>query len=126
MRQHTEKGFIFVLVIMTLVSISAVIYILAAHANTMLFQTDTAYLQATERNLTASALAWARHNIANENTEVLSKPATLETTSLTTRPATLNITIDSPESDKPQAEITTSATRKRRTLKSRDKYAVNL
>ncbi|MHC4741181.1 MAG: hypothetical protein ACYS8Z_04690 [Planctomycetota bacterium] len=126
MRKHREKGFIFVLVIMTLASISAVIYILTAHANTMLFQTDTAYLKATERNLTASALAWARHNIENQNAEALSKPAKLDTTNLTTRPSTLSITVSDPQSDKPQAEVITSATRKRRTLKSRGKYAVNL
>lgn len=126
MRQHREKGFIFVLVIVMLASISAVIYILAAQANTMLFQTDTAYLRATERNLTASALAWAGYNIENQSTEALKESVNLDTAKLTTRPSTLSITVSDPESDEPQAEVVTSATRKRRTQKSREKYAMNL
>ena len=109
---------------MMLASISLVIYILTAHARTMLFQSDIAYLRATQRNLTASALAWAGYNIKNQNTEALSKPANLDTMSITTRSATLTITIDAPESGRPQAQITTSTTRKRRTLKSHDKYTL--
>jgi len=126
MRRKRAKGFIFVLVIMTLASISVVVYSLSANASTMLFQSDTAYLKATQRNLTASALAWARYNIRNENAEVLSKPATLDTTSITARPSTLRITVEAPQSDKPQAEIETSATHKRRTLKGEDKYPIDL
>jgi len=39
--------------------------VLAGGANTMLFQSDTAYLQAVERNLVASGLAWAKRNTKN-------------------------------------------------------------
>ncbi len=109
---------------MILASISLAIYLLTAHANTMIFQTDTAHLRATQRNLTASALAWAGYNIKNQNTKTLNKPENLDTTNITTRPATLTITINAPENTKPQARITTSTTRKRRTLKSRNKYTL--
>ncbi len=124
MRRHREKGFILILVIMTLAAISTAIYILTAHANTMLFQSDTAHLRATQRNLTASALTWAGYNIKNQNTQALNKTENLDTTNITNRPATLTITIDAPENSKPQAQITTSTTRKRRTLKSSDKYTL--
>jgi len=124
MRRHREKGFIFVLVIMTLASISVAIFVLSAHSNTMIFQTDTARLRATQRNLTASALAWARQNIKNQTTDALNKPINLDPTNITTRPATLSITIDAPENAKPQAQITTSTTRKRRTLKSQSEYTI--
>ncbi len=109
---------------MILAGISVAIYGLSAHANTMIFQSDTARLRATQRNLTASALAWARQNVKNETTDALNKPVTLDATNITTRPATLTITINTPENAKPQAQITTSTTRKRRTLKSQDEYAL--
>ena len=124
MKTNKEKGFILVLVIATLAAIAAVMFLIADDANTMLFQSDTAHLRAAQRNLTASALAWARHNVANQKAEALNKPVDLYITSLSTRPATVSITINAPESAKPQAQITTSTTRKRRTLKSRNKYTL--
>lgn len=124
MKHDREKGFILVLVITMLAAIAAVMFVMADDSNTMLFQSNTAHLRAAQRNLTASALAWARHNVGNETPETLNKPVTLDITSLSTRPATLSITIYARESAKPQAQITTSTTRKRRTLKSQDKYAL--
>ena len=124
MKTNKEKGFILVLVIATLAAIAAVMFLIADDANTMLFQSDTAHLRAAQRNLKASALAWARHNVANQKAEALNKPVDLDITSLSTRPATVSITINAPESAKPQAQITTSTTRKRRTLKSRNKYTL--
>jgi len=124
MKRNREKGFILVLVITTLAAIAAVMFVMADDANTMLFQSDTAHLRAAQRNLTASALAWARHNVANQKAEALNKPIDLDITSLSTRPATLTITIDTPENKKPQAQIATSTTRKRRTLKNQDKYTL--
>ncbi len=124
MKTNREKGFILVLVIAILAAIAAVMFLIADDANTMLFQSDTAHLRAAQRNLTASALAWARHNVGNEASETLNKPITLDTTTLSTRPATLSITINAAESGKPKAQITTSTTRKRRTLKSRNKYTL--
>jgi hypothetical protein len=124
MKTNREKGFILVLVIAILAAIAAVMFLIADDANTMLFQSDTAHLRAAQRNLTASALVWARHNVGNETPETLNKPITLDTTTLSTRPATLTITINARETAKPQAQITTSTTRKRRTLKSQDKYTL--
>lgn len=109
---------------MVMASISVAIFVLSAHANTMMFQSQTARLRATQRNLTASALAWARQNTENKTTNTLNKPTTLDTANITTRPATLTITINTPENAKPQAQITTSNTRRRRTLKSQDEYTL--
>lgn len=124
MKRNREKGFILILVITMLAAIAAVMFLMADDANTMLFQSDTAHLRAAQRNLTASALAWARHNAKKEDPQNLNKPIDLDVTNLSTRPATLTITIDAPENKKPQAQITTSTTRKRRTLKSKNEYTI--
>jgi len=124
MKRNREEGFILVLVITTLAAIAAVLFLIADDANTMLFQSDTAHLRAAQRNLTASALAWARHNAEKEDPQNLNKPIDLDVTNLSTRPATLSVTIDAQENKQPQAQITTSTTRKRRTLKNQDKYTL--
>jgi len=123
MKRYKEKGFILLLVITILAVIGAVMFLLAEDSHTMLFESDTAYLRATQRNLTASALAWARYNMTNETSTILNKHD-LDTANLTTRPATLSVTIETAENKEPQAQITTSTTRKRRTLKSKNKYTL--
>ena len=61
MKATGQNGFVMILVIMALAAIGVVMFVLTDDANTMIFESDTAYLRATQRNLTASALAWARH-----------------------------------------------------------------
>src|SRR3990172_8527625 len=117
-----NSGFIMVVVIMAVVAVGMVMFVLAADANMMIFQPDTARLKAAQRNLTASALAWARHNIKNTPAESLDKTVNLEAPELDIPAAAVAVTITAPAGKNPQAQITTSATRKRRTLKSQNEY----
>jgi len=119
MKTTGQKGFGLILVIMAISAVALIMFVLSSDANTMLFQSDTAYLQATQRNLTASALAWARHNAKTQTPQNLDKPIDLDTSNLNTRgPSTLTVTIEAPS----QVKIDTSCTRKRRTLTSHNKY----
>src|SRR3990172_7492840 len=70
----------------------------------------------------ASALAWPRHNIKNPPAESLDKTVNLEAPELDIPAAAVAVTITAPAGKNPQAQITTSATRKRRTLKSQNEY----
>lgn len=127
MKTTRQNGFVMVFVIISLIVVGVLMYVLADDSNTMLFQSDAAYLRAVQRNLTASGLAWARHNIRNESTEAFNKSVELDVSSLNTRgSSTLSVTIDVAPNQKPQAQIDTSCTRKRRTLTSLNKYAVDL
>lgn len=119
-----NNGFIMVLVIMAIAAVGMVMFVLAADANTMIFQSDTARLKAAQRNTTASALAWARHNIKNTPAESLNKTVNLEAPELNIPAAALAVTITAPAGKNPHAQITTSVARKRRTLKSQDEYAL--
>jgi len=115
-----------VLVIVSLIVVGVLMYVLADDSNTMLFQSDAAYLRAVQRNLTASGLAWARNNVKSQNAELFNKPTELDVTGLGIGETSLSVTIDVAANQKPQAQIDTLCTRKRRTLTSRNKYAVDL
>ena len=119
-----NSGFIMVLVIMAIAAVGMVMFVLAADANTMIFQSDTACLRAAQRNATASALVWARHSIKNTPAESLDKTVYLDAGELNVPGTALAVTITAPPGKDPQAKITTSVARKRRTLKSQNEYAL--
>jgi Tfp pilus assembly protein PilV len=57
---NRQRGFSLTFVIIALILVGVAMSVLAAGSNVMLFHADKAYLQALERNLTASGLAWVR------------------------------------------------------------------
>ena len=61
-----NQGAILTLVIVALILVGVVMFVLTGGANAMLFQADTAYLQALQRGLIASGLAWARERAAQD------------------------------------------------------------
>ena len=124
MKTAGQHGFVMVLVIISLVVVGVLMYVLADDSNTMLFQSDAAYLRAAQRNLIASGLAWARNSVESQNTEAFSKPIELDVAGLDIGQASLSVTIDVSAPQKPQAQINASCTRKRRTLTSQNAYAL--
>ena len=125
MKKTRQNGFILILVIVSIALIGAVMFVLTDDSNTMLFQSDRAYLRAVQRNLIASGLAWARHSVKTQRTETFNKPVELDITNLNTRDSALSVTIDAAADRKPQVQIDASCTRARRTLTSQNKYQIN-
>ena len=103
-------------------------FVLANGANTMLFESDTAYLDACKRNLVASGLAWAGRNIKNESSPPrrINRTIELDTADMSIRGSTLSVTIDIPRDKKAEVQINTSCSRGRRTLRHKDKYRIEL
>jgi hypothetical protein len=62
-RMRCERGFALVFVIVILGLIGTYMMVLARDANTIVFQTERAYLEACSVNMVASGGAWARQNI---------------------------------------------------------------
>lgn len=125
MKKTRQNGFILIFVIVSIALIGAVMFVLTDDSNTMLFQSDRAYLRAVQRDLVASGLAWARHSIKTQRTDTFNKPVELDITNLNTRGSALSVTIDAAADRKPQVQIDASCTRARRTLTTRDKYQVD-
>lgn len=126
MKKPRQNGFVLILVITAIAIIGLEMTVLTDSANTMLFQSDTAYLKACERNLTASGLVWAKRNILNNLRETFDKTVELDVSKMDIRGSSLNVTISIPTNDEPQAQINTSCSRGRRTLREDKKYKINL
>ena len=126
MKQLRQNGFVLILVITAIAAIGAEMLVLAGGANTMLFQSDTAYLQAVKRNLAASGLAWTERNIKNESKEIFNRTIELNVSSMDIRNSTLTVTIGIPAAKKVEVQINTSCSRGRQTIRHNGKYRVEL
>ena len=133
MKKPRKKGFALVLVITAMAIIGLEMHVLTSGANTMLFQADTAYLEACKRNLITSGLAWAKRNIRNNNKETFEKAVELDVSKIfygsgsrRIRDASLIVTISTPTDKAPQAQINVSCSRGRRTFRGDDKHKIRL
>jgi len=126
MKKIRQKGAALVLAITAMAIIGLEMHVLASGANTMLFQSDRAYLEACKRNLITSGLAWAKQNIKNNKTENFEKSVELDVGSLNMKDSSLIVTISTPTGEEPQAQINVSCSRSRQTLKSDEKYKIKM
>lgn len=126
MKKIKQNGFVLLLVITAIALVGTASYILADGTNTMLFQSDTAYLQACERNLRASGLAWAKQNIKNRNQGSFNRMIELDTANLGIRDSSLNIFISISQDKQAEVQINTSCSRARQTCKHNNRYVIEL
>jgi len=126
MKNTRQKGAALVLAITAMAIIGLEMHVLSSGANTMLFQSDRAYLEASKRNLITSGLAWAKQNIENNKTENFEKSVELDVGSLNIKDSSLIVTISTPTGEEPQAQINVSCSRSRQTLKSHEKYKIKM
>ncbi len=126
MKHPQQNGFVLILVVVAIALIGAEMIVLTSSANKILFQSDTAYLQACERNLVTSGLAWAKRNIKNEGKETFDRPIGLDVSSMSIHGATLSVNIVTPKDEEAEVQINTSCTHERRTLRHNDKYRIRL
>ena len=126
MKNPQQNGFVLILVVAAIGLIGAMMIVLTGSANKILFQSDTAYLQACRRNLVTSGLTWAKRNIKNESKETFNRTIELDVTSMSISGATLSVNIDIPKDQEPEVQINTSCSRARRTLRHNEKYRIGL
>ncbi len=115
-----------ILVIIAIAVIGIEMFALAGVANTMQFQSHTAYLQAYRRNLTASGLAWARQNIPDKAGESAHQAIKLDTGEMDIRGSDLNLTISPSSNGQAEVLIKTSCSRGRQTLRGENRYKISL
>lgn len=126
MNKRKQNGFVLVLVITVLAVIGIQMFALAGMANTMQFQSHTAYLRACERNLLASGLGWAKQNIRDEDGEILGKMIELDVSRMNIRGSALDVTIGAQPDGNAEVRINSSCTRGRQTLKGDSRYRIEL
>jgi len=126
MKEPRQNGFVMILVIMAIAIIGIEMFALAGVANTMQFQSNTAYLQACERNLLASGLAWAKHNVRNKSGNTFDKTIQLDVSEMNIRSSALDVTISIAPDEEAEVQINTSCTRGRQTLRGAGTYGIEL
>jgi hypothetical protein len=126
MKVLRRNGFVLILVITAMAVIGIEMFALAGVANTMQFQSHTAYLQACRRNLTASGLAWAKQNIPNKTGENAYQAIELDVSVMNIRDSDLDLTISRPSDEQAEILIKTSCSRGRQTLRGESKYKISL
>ncbi len=126
MKKKRKNGYVLVLVIVAMAVIGVTMSVLTAGAKTMVFQSNTAYLQACQRNLVASGLAWAKQQIKSQDKKNLDKTIRLDVTETDIRGSTLAVLIRIPTDKEPEVQINASCSRARRTLRHDNKYRIEL
>jgi hypothetical protein len=121
-----RKGFVLVLVIIAVILIGIVMLILTEGSKTMIFQSNSAYLEALDRNLVASGLAWAKQSINSENKPAFDKTIKLDVTDLNIRDAALSVCFGTIRDEEVEIELSTSCSRGRRGLQHNDKYSIQI
>jgi type II secretory pathway component PulK len=123
MKKRKNKGFVLLLVILLIALIGIIISILTEASNTMVFQSNKTYLQACQRNLIASGLAWSKINLQKDSGETSGKMIELDVTELNIRGSSLNVHLN-PDETSPKVQIRTSCSRGRQTLTSDRTYKI--
>jgi len=126
MKKTSKNGFILSLVIVALGLLAVVMAVLTRGTNTMLFQADRAYLQAVERNLTASGLAWARRQALQGQATVSAEAVGLDIGSLTMRQGTLAVSFVEVGPASVDVRVEATCTKGRQTSRTQRQYVVAL
>lgn len=126
MKKVRKSGFILSLVIVALGLLGVVMAVLGQGTNTMLFHADRAYLRAVERNLTASGLAWARHQVLQGQAAVSAEPIGLDIGSLNVRQGTLAVSFVQVGATSVDVRVEARCAKGRRSVSGEHDYAIGL
>lgn len=119
-----QNGFVMLMVIGALILIGFEMFVLARSSNTIVFQTNSAYVESCEQNLVASGLAWAKMNVESENQASLNKTIELPLSDMNIQRAALSVFVERAENKPAEVQITASCSRGRQTLRHKKKYAI--
>jgi hypothetical protein len=117
-----QNGFIMLLVVAVLALIAIYMIILTNDSNTIIFQTNRAYLEACKQNLTASGLIWVKKNLKDSKSKT--GAVELDTSDMNIKGATLSVAVSAVPKGKAQIEIDTFCSKARQHLTSAEKFTV--
>lgn len=119
-----EPGFVLIYVVTALALVGVAMSVLGGTTDTMLFQTDTALLEAVERDLVASGLAWAREQLSRRREAAVGEVFEPDTTAFGATTSRLRVTITNVGQDVALVRLETACTKGRRTLTNAHHYEV--
>ncbi len=122
-----RPGTVLTLVIVALALTGVAMFVLTEGSNAMLFHADTAYLQAIERNLITSGLAWARQKISDGlpgESAGANDDSSLPVAAFGVPDAQLQVRVLDVQNDRARVHIETSCCKGRRTLHTARDYTI--
>ncbi len=124
MKHPTQNGFVLILAVVGIALAAAALYILAGLAANLLFDANQAYLEAYNRNLSSSALAWAQQNRQDLSDSALTDEIRLDIEQLMIPDGDLRITPLAPREKSLRLQITTECRRETMKLERSDAYLI--
>ena len=124
--QNGRQGFVLVLVVLIIAVMGAEMFVLGGLSRNMLFESDSAYLEAAERNLELTGLAWAKGNIGRRNADAFGRKTDLDTARMGISDASLGVVLGVPQEGAVDVEVNASCSRSGRTLTRSHTYHVDL
>ena len=124
MRQLQRNGYVIILSVVAIALVGASLLILAGLANSLLFDANQAHLQAYNRNLVASALAWAQHNRDKISDSSKTEQIQLDISHLNVTDGVLGIIPLEPRRKSSKLQINTECRRETMKLKRSDIYLI--
>jgi hypothetical protein len=125
MKTTNKKGLVIIIVVIIIAMTGSALLYLSSASNTMIYQSNNAYLKACQQNLIASGLEWARVNVHNGNTQNFDKMIELSITDMNIPNANLQVTITSRTDKQQEAQISTSNNFGRHHLKSNNTFIIS-
>lgn len=119
-----QRGFSLTFVIVALILVSIGMFVLGAGSNVMLFYADKAYVQAVERNLTASGLAWVRAKASGDPSLPAGGPVELDVAAFGCPTARLAVQVVEVREGEARVRIDTSCSKGRNTVNTSRDYTV--
>jgi hypothetical protein len=120
-----NRGAVLTLVLVAMILMGMAMFVLTGGAKAMLFHADTAYLQAVERNLIASGLAWTQQKLAGNSALPAEKPVELDVTAFGVPQARLAVRVLEVRDGTARVHIETSCHKGQRTLHTSRDYTLH-
>ena len=124
MKYPARHGFMLILAVVAIALVGASLLILAGLANSLLFDANQAHVQAYNRNLTASALAWTQHNRDRKSDSSKTEQIQLDISHLNIPDGDLRIALLEPRKRTTRIQIDTECRREAMKLKRSDIYLI--
>jgi len=121
-----QRGFTLTFVIIALIMVGVAMFVLTGGSNAMLFHADSDYLQAVERDLIASGLAWARTKISADPNQAVGQSVELDVAEFDCPGARLAVQVLEVQGGQARVRVETSCSKRRRTLDTSRSYTVSI
>ena len=124
MKKRKQHGFVLIVILFAIMFAGMEMFVLISGSNTILFQSDRAYLQAAEQNLVLSGLAWSKKNAEIQQKQNFGNSIKLDIADINIKKAALDIVINKPENNGINVQINSSVGRGRQNLQCKKNFSL--